>query len=840
MNGSGLLPATAREIIARDPLLPRYCRVAGSTSSGVELRSLLVEDFDDDERPLKQLLASRPDGWSEPGYVLEFLIRPVVITVRGLLALDWLPAGELRVRPRDGMVVLSGLEPADPHRCPQLIVELHELLSKLIESAGGELDDLERVLAEELCDLSDRLLSALTGHHPWRPFVHGVPEHQQELLQRVLRLIRDRAAARRKDPSIPVPLVALDLDFCALHPRERVRAALEEVSRRHGVLDFAFDLSLLPGLYEAGWRPFLEHLGLPDDDLYPEFRSAIGWERDDLLTDEPAPGVRSFVRDVEDAGGQVVLVTGRRHRMRAATSELLARHGLGHLPLRTTEERSDVAAQKVAALREMPGEPIAAFDDEADNLAALRAGFPEALVVPVAAPEFTGVDEPGAIGTFEVLPQPMPLGRGHATRPQLSHASSPARLRVGEFSTRPTWWSNGVQLTAEQRAAIVRALRGNALEAGRRLGERVRDTGDGGESAIWRVLVAKPFGASRPAYPPEHAERDLRPVVRDGLPVPFVLLGPPTKQDGSRLKALGGRPDLGELAMLVRLLQLDAAVRVVHPPGIRVTALADPSHFRYRSADRYGGYHADFERMLAETGADELVRVRNIDEAATEVGCEHHRRPELLEFHRDRYETALAGLDAGEDPFAALAAADERDPALPGQPRFVELFRSVLHAVDLPHPGGDPLAHARGVYADPFDLRGELREPRRELLRQTWRETITYLANKHVDAELDYSALWRGSVRMSLSLRPVPGRLRFVPLGGAAVMPWHGTAALGDNHEVSVDFAVSLVHQGFVPVWSPADAGTDVIQPWFMAPPHAVRGRELDPVVFERVRIRNK
>lgn len=835
MNGSGPLPATARELVAREPLLTRYCRVADPAPSDVELRCLLVDEVGD-ARPMNELLAARPDGWTELDYVLEFLVRPVVITVRGLLALDRLPTGELGVRPGSGQVVLPGLEPADPHRCSRLVLEVHEVLSKLTESVGGTVDDLEQVLAEELCDLSERLLTALAGHHPWRPFLHGIPPHQQQLLGRVLRLVRERAAAHRNDPSVPRPLIALDLDFCALHPRERVRAALERVSRRCGVVDFAFDLAQLPGLHESGWRPFLDDLGLADEGLYPEFRAAIGWERADLLTDEPAPGVRSFVRDVEQAGGQVVLVTGRRHRMRAATAELLDRHGLGHLPLHTADERADVAEWKVAALRSAPGELIAAFDDASDNLAALRAAFPEALVVPVAAPGFTGVEEPGAIGTFELLPHPAPLGRGHPASPQLSHASSPARLRIGELSTRPTWWRHGVRLTEEQRARIVDALRDDAVRAGRRLGERVRDIGDGPESAVWRVLVAKPFGAARPAYPLEHAERELRPAIRDGIPVPLMMLGPPTKQDGSRLKALGGRPDLGELAMLVRLLQLDAAVRVVHPPGVRVTALADPSHFRYRPADRYGGYHADFARMLAETGADEFMRVRNVDEAAAELGCGHANRSELVAGYRERYEEVLGGLDVTADPFAALAAADERDPGLPGQPRFAELFRSVLHAVDLPRPGGDPLAHARRVYADPFDLRGEPREARRELLSLAWRETITYLANKHVDAELDYSALWRDGVRMSLSLRPVPGRLRFVPLGGGAVMPWHGTAALGDNHEVSVDFAIALVDQGFVPVFAPGDQD----QPWFMTPPHTVRGDHLDPACFDRIRMRAK
>ncbi|MEB3372054.1 L-tyrosine/L-tryptophan isonitrile synthase family protein [Saccharopolyspora mangrovi] len=805
MYATGTLPERALEELARDPLLAKYCLVGTAPRGTVPL--------------------SDPPDLAEDDLV-ELVVRPVVITVRGLLAAGEVPVGEPGVHLPSGRIVVPDLAPTEPSRVAEAITRLHHLLIAISPATTA-------VLAEELRFCSAGLLSVLAGDHPWNRFAHHVPTAQHELLQEVLRLVKDRATAHRRDPGAPRPVVALDLDFCAFHPRARVREALAAI----GVTG---PLPVLPGLYEPGWRPFRELAGLPDDVEHAEFRRAISWDREALLTDELAPGVRRFAGDVEQAGGRVVLLTGRRHRMRAATEESLARHGLGHLALRTSAEGADVGEQKVAALRGMTGwEPVAAFDDKEANRIALAEVFPQALVVPVAAPGFTGVDREDAIATFETLPQPVPLGRGHLARPGLSHATSIAQLRLGELRTRPTLWRQGVRLTGDEQAGIVAALCRKAVETGARLGDRVAAIETGTARAIWQVVQAKLFGASRSAYPVEQAEDDLSRAVSSGEPAEFVLLGPPTKQDGSRLKALGGLPDLAEVAMLARVLQLDAATRRVHPPGIRVTALADPSHFRVRDVSRYRDYQREFRRMLALTGADRVVEVRNIDEAAAEFGCgDADERAELLARHRDRYESALSGLDVRADPRRALAEADERDPGCPGQPRFAAMFRSIVHAVDVPHGGEEPVEFSRRVYAEPFDLADPvLGGTRRELLALAWDETITYLANKHVDAELDYAAMWRHDrVRMSLSLRPEPGRFRFVPLGGSAVMPWQGTAALGRGNEVSTDFAISLIDQSYLPVWAPEGRS----QPWFMVPPNLVRDGVLDPSVQDGIQLRTK
>jgi hypothetical protein len=61
--------------------------------------------------------------------------------------------------------------------------------------------------------------------------------------------------------------------------------------------------------------------------------------------------------------------------------------------------------------------------------------------------------------------------------------------------------------------------------------------------------------------------------------------------------------------------------------------------------------------------------------------------------------------------------------------------------------------------------------------------------------------------------------------------------AVSARGEVSTDFAVSLLDQGFVPVYSPL-LGPD--QPWFMAPATATHNAGLDPAFAESIRLRRR
>ncbi|MFD0921784.1 L-tyrosine/L-tryptophan isonitrile synthase family protein [Saccharopolyspora rosea] len=842
-----------RPLAARDDLVPLYCADAvPDRAHVVPVGALASADPTDVSARLRKVLHERPPTWSAVDHLCEVLVRPVVVTVRELLAEGLVPVGEVdvAVSGATGRVVLPDVAPADVEAVSRCVRDVDRGLDRLARVCSALLgadvgEALERVLAHELAHLEPRVAALLDGDHPWRRFARSVPPAQDEVLRSVLRRVRERSARRRADPALPRPVVAVDLDFCALHPRRRVRTALRRVGRVHGVAELAGPLDVLPGLYEPGWASFVEHHGLhlrrPDLDwgaLYREYRASLSWSGDALATDEIAPGLVRFVRDVERAGGRVVCPTGRREHMRAATASLLARHGLGHLELRTMadDDPRGTARHKVEALRGM--DVVAAFDDLAGNRVALLDAFPEAIVVAVRPPGFSTGEE-AAVGTFERLPHPRPVGRGHhRARPSLSHTTSLADLSIGDLSTRPTVWQQGVELSSDEQLAVISDVCSRAREAGHALGRRVRAATPPGTPTslvVHRVLIAKAFGTARSAYPPEAAEADMAAAIEAGEPIPFVLLGPPTKQDGSRLKALGGAPDLSEVGMVARLLQLDTAVRQVYAPGVRISALTDPSHFRFREPGRYADYHHLFDQLLKQAGADRFVTLTDIDDAADEhPRCgDRAERPRLLAEHRARYEAAFAGLDVRRDPPAALAEADARDPGAAGMPRFVEMFRSVLHAVDVPHRGGDPLAWSQRLYADPLDVvdpavPAEVRHARADLLELAWQETITYLANKHVDEDLDYAQLWKSDcVRMSLSIRPALGRYRFVPIGGSGVMPWHGTAALNDQCEISVDYVLSLADQGFRPVYVPGmepSETTGIRQPWFMAPTRLLDG----------------
>ncbi|MGW1681740.1 L-tyrosine/L-tryptophan isonitrile synthase family protein [Saccharopolyspora sp. NPDC002376] len=843
-------------------LFRSYCATAPQDE--ISLGDLVGGDFAGDVLDLKRLIADPPEGWTARDHLAEFVVRPLLITFRGLLARGFLPVGEIGVElgaesSATGRIVVEDVRPATASSVPATIAaldgRLDELASAGVLVTGDERyrirDAFDVVIAQELRNLSAETALALAGDHPWRRFVHVVDAGQDEVLRQVVRLVRERSARCRRESGVPRPLVAIDLDFCALQPEQRVREALRRVGEAHGIAEFVDSarLDVLPGLYQACWPSFVERNGLRDRDaLYGEYRRSIAWDGESLQTDDLAPGIRRYVRDLEQAGARVIWLTGRRHRVRAATEKFLAARGLGHLDLCTSDPDRSVAEQKVAALREFHGyELFAAFDDSAANRTALGSAFPGALVVPVSSQLFTSDGAAGGIATFESLPTPVPLGRGHSGEAQLSHVTSLSKLRVGELSTRPTVWAQGVELTVEEQARIVESLVTDAVTSGRRLGGEIASEADP-VRAVWQVITAKPFGASRSAYPLAAAERDLRGSIEVGEPIRFVVVGPSLKQDGSRLKALGGLPDLAELAMLVRLRQLDEAVRQVHPPGVRVRALTDASHFRFREPQRCADYHEEFARQVASVGATDLVAVEDFDDAANaHPNCGNRtQRPQLLEAHCERYESAFAGLDIRRNPRAVLAEAATLDPARPGQPRFADLFCSVLHAVDIPCHGGDPLAWSQQIYADPFnltrDVPAEIRHARRDLLLAAWHETITYLANKHVDADLGYEVLWQNDVRMSLSIRPTPGRLRFVPLGGSGVMPWHGTAALNPHHEVAVDYAISLVDQGFRPLYAPRTPTRDGFrQPWLMTPPHLLdsSGHPTE-ALMSRIRLRAK
>lgn len=67
--------------------------------------------------------------------------------------------------------------------------------------------------------------------------------------------------------------------------------------------------------------------------------------------------------------------------------------------------------------------------------------------------------------------------------------------------------------------------------------------------------------------------------AKEGSPIEFVFLGFPFKCHNP-IETLRRTPDLGELAFLLRLLDIDATIRQVYPPGVKFTVLKEGNAYK--------------------------------------------------------------------------------------------------------------------------------------------------------------------------------------------------------------------------------------------------------------------
>lgn len=525
------------------------------------------------------------------------------------------------------------------------------------------------------------------------------------------------------------------------------------------------------------------------------------------------PGYLDFLRDLADVGGTAVILAGS--EVGTAVDDDL--DVLAEFDILGAESSVAVGAAGAVVVREPSGPP------------------PIRLQV---------------IADFQRLPRPAPPT--HAPDgPALSHTHSIAELPLAELRPRLAARDHRARLSLDESLAIIRSLRTQAADSAARTVAATRkqlvEPAVGADDPhirtalfVHHVLTRKQFHrGSRSTYPPAAALHDTLGFIRRGEPIQIVLPGFPVKQADSRLKAFGHRPDLAELAVLIRLGELSQAIEAFHPPGLRIAALSDGLHFRSRPAHLVHEYAAVLRDYLDLAGGGAVIDLLDVDEsAARRLGADlPQRRGALRHRYREAYREALAAGDLLVDPLWTLAAAARTDPTPvlvaavggSGGPGFVDMFRSILHSVDLPAPAGhDQQAWSKQVYADPYGLHdtsapAEIRDGRRRLLGTVWRDTIDYMSGLLADRELGYDRVYPERIRMTLST-PAAGRCGFAPLGGAAVLPWHGTAALNRRGEVSVDFAISLCDQGFVPVYSPLLGDS---QPWFMVPATSTEVRDL-------------
>ncbi|MBB5154256.1 hypothetical protein BJ970_001790 [Saccharopolyspora phatthalungensis] len=784
-----------------------------------------------------------------------------------------------------------------------LVATLDELSAAFSQLDAGQRESrvrraVDRVIAEELRYLAPHTAELLSGEQPLRYYAHTVPESQDAVLKSVLDRVQQRTRRRRWDGRLPQPAVIIDLGLCGLVPLQRVLDAARAVSgprpgAPEGILELAGPgaLPVLPTHSTGAWRNFVELSGLGKryptvdwNEVHADFvRAFLARPREKLRTDSVNAGLARFVWDVRDAGGRVVFCSGHRERFREPTEEVLAAAGVPDATLVCLPEdggrpRSEL---KVAKLREL-GEldVVAVFDDEPANRIAMTKEFGEALAIAVEVPGLATerppdqpvVDAEAVIATFETTPRP-------AARigPRLSNTHSLEELQIGALRKNRLAQHWAVHLTEQESRAILHSVLADVDRAAARTGRGAaakfgiddRSAPEQVLAAMHHVFTRKQFiKGSRSHYQPADLRRDAGPFVRRGEPVEVVLLGFPVKQCLNRLKAAGPLPDFAEFGGMARLRELQRAVSAVYPPGLHFNILTDGRHFRSRPHAITEAYQKKLREYVDLVGIGDRTTVADIDTVAEQrlgPGLPKERIA-LIGRYRQMLAESLSRFDITDNPLRTLERVHLHTATMTGfRPQIIGLFREILMSlvysvpVVVP-PGTDRLEWSTVVYADIYNLAdrsvsAKVRQARCAVLRRAWHAVVRYLATMQVDEEFGYERMFPNRVRLTLSAVR-EGCLGFTYLGGSGLLPWQGTGVLDARGNVAVDFAISLLDQGFVPVYSPLLGPR---QPWLMVPAQRTHltgpagaavpaqrvastppGIRLDPDFAARARLRRK
>ncbi|MEV6229343.1 L-tyrosine/L-tryptophan isonitrile synthase family protein [Saccharopolyspora shandongensis] len=717
---------------------------------------------------------------------------------------------------------------------------------------------IDRVIAEELRFLGPRTAELLSGEQPLQCYVHTVPEAQDAVLKSVLDRVQQRTRRRRWDDRLPQPAVVIDVDLCGLVPLQRILDAARSVSGPRpgapgGILELAGPgtLPVLPNHAPATWHNFVALSGLRErypsvdwEEVRADFtRAFLARLREKLRTDSVNAGLARFVWDVQDAGGRVVFCTGRRERFREHTEEVLAAAGVPDATLLCLSEDGGrpPSELKVEKLRELGDvDVVAVFDDELANRIAMTKEFGGALPVAVEIPGLAAerlpvqpvADAAAVIATFETTPRP-----GTRSGQRLSNTHSLEELQIGALRKNRQAQRWAVHLTEQESLSIVDSVVADADRSAARTGRSAvakfgideRSEPEQVLAALHHVFTRKQFiKGSRANYQPADLRRDAEPFVRRGEPIEVVLLGFPVKQCLNRLKAGGPLPDFAELGAMARLRELQQAVSAVHRPGLHFNILTDGRHFRSRPHAITDAYQKKLREYVDLVGIGDRTTVEEIDAVAEQrlglpgLKAEHAAR---VARYRRLLAESLRSFDIADNPLRTLELVHLRTAQL-GEfaPHVIGLFREILmslvYSVPVVVPAGtDRLEWSTAVYADIYNVTdqtvsAEVRQARCAVLRRAWHTVLRYMATMQVDEEFGYERMFPNRVRLTLSAVR-KGCLGFTYLGGSGLLPWQGTGVLDDRGNVAVDFAISLLDQGFVPVYSPLLGPR---QPWLMVP----------------------
>ena len=237
--------------------------------------------------------------------------------------------------------------------------------------------------------------------HPWITSSHFENASQSEVLDLILRRVKEEAKLRIRHGGRPIKVV-FDLDSTIFDVKPRTLRLLKEFA---GTVDarkiseplcaWTQTLRVENLLYTLEESAHHNKIPLADDNLEPFLKAAFRYWRERFFThsyvmvDNPTPGAVDFVNQVVDLGGIAIYLTGRDWPgMGRGTQATLDHWGFPVDPrvsrlLMKSNAGLDDAEFKDEALRELriEGNAVALIDNEPANFGVFEKNFPEAILV---------------------------------------------------------------------------------------------------------------------------------------------------------------------------------------------------------------------------------------------------------------------------------------------------------------------------------------------------------------------------------------------------------------------------------------------------------------------------
>lgn len=469
--------------------------------------------------------------------------------------------------------------------------------------------------------------------------------------------------------------------------------------------------------------------------------------------------------------------------------------------------------------------------------------------------------------TAHLPPRPVPEDQSQS----VSNVSSLGGLPLTELDSVGEVRRMALHLDDDEVQTLLRTLLAGTDQAAARIADTTRgflvaqgmhaqpERPDEVAAGIHRLLGRSRFQkGSRSCFTLAQAQAQMRPFVEERKPISVMLTGFPFKQHDNGLKACGPNPDLAEFGALLRLRELHRAVSAIYPPGIELTILTDGGYARPRGWSEVSRYRRAVLRQAQIAGIGDAVRFEDQNRYVADLlGPGDWRDRETGRRQLRRLLSQIAErCHSLEDTRVADRLMNRLLPseALAGVPTFSELVRSLVYSVPVPTPRDiDPIRWACQVLAAPDDIHraglpGELVRARRAVLAAAWRNAVDHLAAALADSSCGVAERYPRHVRLA-TVASRPGCAGFSYLGGCALLPWHGTGCIDGRGRICVDFLVSALDRGFLPVYAgePDLASTDVragprSQPVCMIPYSrtifAQGRRRMDPELLSAVRLR--